>query len=112
MVFVQGVGSMARHQTLLITQWMQLGRNARQISQQRRAAALQEISSQEEIIITVCGPDRAVKKFDALLTIADEAKVGKSDKNQLHADCEMGENFLGENTKGKKKNPRPNVHLK
>lgn len=75
--YVQGVDSMARHQTLLIIQWMQLGRNAWQISQRRRAAALQEISSQGEIFITVCGPDRAVKKFDGLLTIAHEAKVGK-----------------------------------
>lgn len=61
---------------------MQLGRNAWQISQRRRAAALQEISAQEKIFITACGPDRAVKEFNALLTIAHEAKAGKSDKNQ------------------------------
>lgn len=73
---------------LLITQWMQLGRNAWQISQRRRAAALPEISPQEEIIITVCGPDRAVKKFDALVTIAHEVKIGKSDKKSVaHGPC-------------------------
>lgn len=106
-MYVQGVGSMARHQMLLIIQWMQLGRNAWQISQQRRAAAPQEISSQEEIIINVWGPDRAVKKFNASLTIAHEAKVGKSDKNQLHADHETGENFLVENTKEKTQTNKP-----
>lgn len=102
-IYVQGIGSVARHQMLLITQWMQLGRNAWQISQQRRAAALQEISPQEEIIITVCGPDRAVKKFNALVTIAHEAKIGKSDKNQLHTDDAVAENFLDKNTKKKRK---------
>lgn len=70
---------------------------------EKESSCPEDTASQEEIIITVCGLDRAVKKFSALLTIAHEAKVGKSDKNQLHTDHEMGENFLEENTKKKTK---------
>lgn len=61
-----------------------------------------------------CGPDRAVKKCDTLLTIAHEAWVRRSDKIVAHrtrgstlagtlASHFTGENFLVENTMKKKR---------
>lgn len=82
---------------------MQLGRNARQISQRRRAAAPKIPLHKKRSLSLSVGPDRAVKKFSDLLTIAHEVKVGKSDKNQFHTDHEMGENLLEENTNQKNK---------